>query len=641
MRYRPEIDGLRAVAVLPVILFHAGFDVFSGGYVGVDIFFVISGYLITSIIVSEINAGNFSIINFYERRARRILPALFFVLLCSLPFAWLWLVPQDLKSLSQSLVAVCLFSSNILFWKTSGYFESAAELKPLLHTWSLAVEEQFYVFFPLVLMVLWRFGPRRVLPLLAVAALASLGIAQWGSAAQPDAAFYLLPTRSWELLIGGFAALCLMNERGWQPGRAASETGSALGLLLLLYGIFVFDSKLPFPSLYTLVPTAGTALIILFATPDTVVGKLLGRRLLVGIGLISFSAYLWHQPLFALARHRSLDEPGRLLFGSLALASIVLAYLSWQYIEKPFRDRHRFDRRQIFLFAGAGSAAFLLLGLAGHVTQGFESARTTDAHRQVLKTAVASPMRAKCHTGGADYLKPADACTFFAGQPRVAVFGDSHAVELAYAMGQGLQPHHIAIRQFTFSGCAPAFGRTLAGSDANCARWTNEAADYIAKNPAIDEVVVSYRIHAALFGSHERSYPNLPDIVGEAERQRRWAAYVGVLRYFVEHGKKVHLVLQAPELPKLVDALVIRATDPLGTVDGVSRAWWDRRSAWVRAHLADLPPQVKVVDPAPLFCSESGCAAAKHGSALYFDDDHMSVTGARLVADEAIRTMVF
>ncbi len=639
MRYRAEIDGLRAVAVLPVILFHAGFDVFSGGFVGVDIFFVISGYLITTIIVAEIKAGNFSIVNFYERRARRILPALFFVLACSLPFAWMWLVPQDLKSLSQSLVAVMLFSSNILFWKTSGYFESAAELKPLLHTWSLAVEEQFYLFFPLLLMAVWRFGPRRVLPLLAVAALASLAIAHWGSAAQPDAAFYLLPTRGWELLIGAFAAVCLLDERTWQPGRLASEAGSALGLALLLYSIFLFDKDTPFPSLYTLVPTAGTALVILFATPATRVGRLLGRRALVGIGLVSFSAYLWHQPLFALARHRSLDEPDRLVFAGLVVASIVLAYFSWQYIEKPFRDRQRFQRGQIFLYAAIGSAVFLLLGLAGHATHGFEQARTTDAHRQVLKTAAASPLRARCHTGGAGYTPPAQACEINGGPLRVAVFGDSHAVELAYALAQGLAPRGIRLKQFTFSGCSPMFGRTVTGRDQPCADWTNAAANFIATHPDIDHVVVTYRIHGALFGSHERAYPGWPDTVGAAERERRWAAYVGVLRHFVAHGKQVRLVLQAPELPKQIDALVLRAGDPLAPIDGASRAWWTRRSAWVDARLPGLPAGVTVVDPAPLFCSGDSCLAASGGVARYFDDDHMSVGGARLVADQVLKGM--
>jgi peptidoglycan/LPS O-acetylase OafA/YrhL len=225
MEYRREIDGLRALAVLPVILFHAGFTTFSGGFVGVDVFFVISGYLITTIILTELEQGTFSIVNFYERRARRILPALFVMMLACLPFAWFWLLPEDMKDFSQSLLAVSVFASNILFWRESGYFDSAAELKPLLHTWSLAVEEQYYMLFPLFLMATWRFGRRWILGSLIAVALASLALAQWGSLVKPAATFYLLPTRVWELLIGAFAAFYLSHKKQ-VSGQSVSQSVS-------------------------------------------------------------------------------------------------------------------------------------------------------------------------------------------------------------------------------------------------------------------------------------------------------------------------------------------------------------------------------------------------------------------------------
>jgi peptidoglycan/LPS O-acetylase OafA/YrhL len=211
MKYRAEIDGLRALAVLPVILFHAGFEWFSGGFVGVDVFFVISGYLITTIIISEMADGKFSIINFYERRARRILPALFFVMAACLPFAWFWLAPTHLKNFGQSLAAVSTFSSNILFWWESGYFDTAAELKPLLHTWSLAVEEQFYLLFPLLLMITWRLGVRWILTLLALLFLCSLALAHWGAYNYPTASFYMLPTRGWELSLLLFTSSTILT----------------------------------------------------------------------------------------------------------------------------------------------------------------------------------------------------------------------------------------------------------------------------------------------------------------------------------------------------------------------------------------------------------------------------------------------
>jgi peptidoglycan/LPS O-acetylase OafA/YrhL len=222
MDYRREIDGLRALAVLPVILFHAGFDSFSGGFVGVDVFFVISGYLITTIILAELEQGKFSIVNFYERRARRILPALFLVMLVCLPFAWLWLLPIDMKDFSRSLIAVSVFVSNILFWRESGYFDTATELKPLLHTWSLAVEEQFYVVFPLLLILLWRLGRRWILVTLGLAFFASLALSEWATYANRSAAFYLLPTRGWELLLGAFAAFYLSKSNHKDFGKVVS-----------------------------------------------------------------------------------------------------------------------------------------------------------------------------------------------------------------------------------------------------------------------------------------------------------------------------------------------------------------------------------------------------------------------------------
>ncbi len=361
------------MAVLPVMFFHAGVHFFSGGFVGVDVFFVISGYLITSILMAEHQAGEFTILKFYERRARRILPALFVVLIACLPFAWAWLIPSDFKTFSQSLISVSLFSSNIFFWLKSNYFSPDAELNPLLHTWSLSVEEQYYVFFPILLALTWRLGRYWTVIILALLAVASLVAAQWLSMAGPQAAFYLLPSRGWELLIGALTACHLNSRKAPTSSRWLNELGGGVGLALLAYATFCFTHLTPFPSVYALVPTIGAAMIIVFARPDTVAGRILGSRVLVGIGLISYSAYLWHQPLFAFARLRSLEEPGLPLMMSLLLAALGLAYLSWRFVETPFRSRQRFTRGQIFALGATGSAFFIGLGLAGSVTKGFPS----------------------------------------------------------------------------------------------------------------------------------------------------------------------------------------------------------------------------------------------------------------------------
>lgn len=373
MNYRKEIDGLRALAVIPVILFHAGFEWISGGFIGVDIFFVISGYLITTIIIKEKENNTFTLSNFYERRIRRILPALFFVLLVCLPFAWFWLLPHELKDFGKSLVAVSIFASNILFWKESDYFAADAELIPLLHTWSLAVEEQFYLFFPIIMIIFWRLGKRGLMIVISVIALISIGLSEWGWRHFTEANFFLIPTRAWELMIGSLTAFYLYYKKYDHQKQEQSkihQIASAMGFMLILYSIFFFNKDIPFPSLYTLMPTLGTTLIILFATPETLVNKLLSLRLVVGIGLISYSAYLWHQPLFVFARFRSLEEPSMGLLSLLSLVTLALAYLSWRFIEQPFRNKQRFTRQQIFTTALISSLILISIGMAFVISDG-------------------------------------------------------------------------------------------------------------------------------------------------------------------------------------------------------------------------------------------------------------------------------
>lgn len=365
LNYRKEIDGLRAVAVVPVMLFHAGLQQFSGGFVGVDVFFVVSGYLITSIILSELTTNSFSLRNFYERRARRILPALFFVMLVCIPFAWLLLLPDDMKDFSQSLVAVSLFVSNHLFLSESGYFDTAAELKPLLHTWSLAVEEQYYVIFPIFMIVMWRHGRRWIGTVLVATAIVSLSVAQWGAHNRPAAAFFLLPSRGWELAVGALVAVYSSNRLAVPAANVTTQAASLFGLSLILFSVFVYGNSTPFPGFYALVPTVGTALIILFAAPETLVGRILSTKLLVGIGVISYSAYLWHQPLFAFARHFGQQNLSAASNIGLVLVVLIIAWFSSTFVEAPFRKRGTFGRRAIVLFSLSGSVALGAIGLFG------------------------------------------------------------------------------------------------------------------------------------------------------------------------------------------------------------------------------------------------------------------------------------
>lgn len=347
LSYRKEIDGLRAIAVLSVIFFHAGFPFIEGGYIGVDVFFVISGYLITSIILKDLQNKRFSLINFYERRARRILPALFIVILFCIPFTWYFMLPYQIIEFARGLKFVSLFLSNIYFWRAGGdgYFSPKIDEMPLLHTWSLGIEEQFYFIFPLFLILFWKFNKKIILNLLILFLIFSLLISEWGWRNEPIANFYITPSRAWELLSGSILAF-LSSKKTFK-----NNFLSFFGLLLIFFSIFYFDKDTPFPSLYTLVPIIGTCLVILYTNEKTLAYKFLSLNLLVGIGLISYSAYLWHQPLFVFTKSILIEKPSNLILTSICFLSLFFGFVSWKYIESPFRNKNNFTRKKIFFLS--------------------------------------------------------------------------------------------------------------------------------------------------------------------------------------------------------------------------------------------------------------------------------------------------
>lgn len=369
MKYRPEIDGLRAVAVAPVILYHAGFETVSGGYLGVDVFFVISGYLITSIILDDLERDTFSLLHFYARRARRILPALFVVVACCVPVAWLLLNTTEMVDFFQSVAAAATFSSNFHFWFETNYFNTeTVELRPLLHTWSLAVEEQFYIVYPVLLIALWKRGIHQLQWILIFIFCTSLLAAQFWGGFYPSAAFYMLPTRAWELVIGALCALHLKQRNGVSANMFVQFVALA-GLSAVFTSFFIYDEHTPVPSVYTLLPTIGVAAIILFAVPGTVAYKFLALRPLVSIGLISYSAYLWHQPLFAFTRCVSLNEPTITLRLILIAMTFVLAWLSWKFIETPLRTSGA-SQKTVFRTSAVCSVVVVLIGVLGALNGG-------------------------------------------------------------------------------------------------------------------------------------------------------------------------------------------------------------------------------------------------------------------------------
>ena len=345
INYRPEIDGLRAIAVGAVILYHAqitifGHQPFKGGFIGVDIFFVISGYLITSIILKElVTTGTFSFKYFYERRARRILPVLLFVMLASLPFAWVYLLPSSFVDFSKSILSSLGFISNFYFHHSGQvYGAESGLLKPFLHTWSLSVEEQYYILFPVILLITFKYFRKYLIHILILGFVISLGLADWGSRNHPSFNFYVLPTRGWELLAGSILAYFEITNGKRSEKKILNLILPSIGFLLIGYSIFFFNNALFHPSFYTLFPIIGVCLIIWFSNKNELITKILSTKLFVGVGLISYSLYVWHYPIFAFARQiQFFDESisKKLIIG----VTIVLSVISYYFIEKPFRSK--------------------------------------------------------------------------------------------------------------------------------------------------------------------------------------------------------------------------------------------------------------------------------------------------------------
>ena len=448
MKYRREIDGLRAIAVVSVILFYAGYDLLSGGYLGVDIFFVLSGYLITSIILKDLAQGRFSIIKFYEKRCRRILPALFLVLLVCVPLAYLWLLPNELKAFARSLTYTSISVSNIYFFNSTNYFDRASELKPLLHTWSLGVEEQFYFIFPALMLFLWKKGLKTTYLVLAGIAFLSLVISHWAAIHYPLANFYLLPTRAWELLAGSLVGIYLFNQSSELRPTKWTSTLSGLGLALLAYSIFSFEEGTPNPSFYTLIPIIGTLLIIVFTHPQQLVGKILSSRWRVGIGLVSYSAYLWHQPLFAFLRIKSLGTLDIWTISAATITTFLLAFLSWKFVETPARDLNKMNRRQVFIGAGIGIVLFLSLGITGEAKKGFEN-------RFSIPTEVINDFNLDSFAGECYAHHFCEVGDLTDKKSDVLVLGDSHAQSILSAFDLIGHKTHQKISFMGMVGCPP------------------------------------------------------------------------------------------------------------------------------------------------------------------------------------------
>ncbi|SDR31211.1 acyltransferase family protein [Pseudovibrio sp. Tun.PSC04-5.I4] len=628
MQYRREIDGLRSLAIIPVVLFHAGVPVFSGGYVGVDIFFVISGFLITRIILRDLEVNRFSFWDFSQRRVRRIFPALFVVLVISFSLAWIIQVSSDFNQFAKSIVSVATFTSNFFFYKQSGYFDGASELKPLLHMWSLAVEEQFYIFFPIYLYLIWKFSRERILVLLMLIAVLSFTAASIGVSYFPDFSFYLLPTRAWELLLGAIAAF--VDSRSAR--RMESDSLSFLGIGMIAFSVFYFDRQTPFPGYSALAPTFGAFFIILFAGPNTFCGRLLSFPVSVGLGLISYSLYLWHQPVFAFYRLEFGVELSTSEQCILIMICLLMAILSWRYIETPTRAKRFLPNKKI-LFAGfAISISFIVAG------RSIILLKVADYKLENFASLLTPPRSSKLQLKDKCFLLSASVDTFdlnscfegYLGEGvNVLIVGDSHAASLYPGLKLALNKNNISLYMLTAAYCLPL----ITDFPSNVSETATPRCSKI--NHQVRKTIGSMKFDLVLISSHISEWGFSQNL--------RWT-YPGYYRDFLEVidqlklSQKLVVVNQFPiwpgGLPNVLERELKATNYRSEELSRYSENGLDDKffSVDEKLQLDASSVGVGVISPAALLCIEKMCQRfVKYKSintAMSFDYGHLSLAGS-------------
>ena len=473
IKYRPEIDGLRALAVISVILYHTklnlfGNEIFKGGFIGVDIFFVISGYLITSIIFQELETtGKFSFLYFYERRIRRIIPALLVVILASLPIAWMLIMPVNFIDFSKSILFSLGFSSNFYFhYSGQGYGEISSLLKPFLHTWSLSVEEQYYIIFPIFLIFISMYFKKHLIQILFVGFFVSIVLASWGSKNHPSFNFYILPTRGWELLAGSILAYFQIFKDNIIKNKFYFKFLPLLGVILIFHSILFFDDEMLHPSFYTLSPIIGVCLIIWFSEKNEIITRILSIKLFVGIGLISYSLYLWHYPLFAFLRISEIELKNYQVIIIITIILFTLSILTYFFVEKVSRNKKynfRFIGISIFLVIFL-IATFCFFGIK---TSGYKDRLPLELKIENIDNRFEEKNLIdfrECHQ---KIMKLKNFCLFGSFEKNVYLVGDSHTDTLAFNLKDRL--NLINYNFINMSAPAGIYGRnrTIDGIDTN------------------------------------------------------------------------------------------------------------------------------------------------------------------------------
>lgn len=636
MRYRGEIDGLRAIAVTSVVLFHYGVPGLTGGFVGVDVFFVISGFLITSIVRSESLAGEFTFVSFYERRIRRLLPALFVVLAVVLGFGLLAMLPSDLDAMGRGGFFASLFSSNIFFFFEIDYFNQAAAESPLIHTWSLAVEEQFYIVLPVLVVLMRKARPAILLWAFVFLAAASFAWSAWSITRDPQATFYLLPSRAWELLAGSLLALAPQpRHKPWVSGAIGLT-----GLSMILASVFLYSHTTPFPGPTALLPVLGSVAVLYASNSGGgLSAKLLSAKPFAFIGKVSYSWYLWHWPLIAFYIYLGFDqqaaEPKIVLF----VLSFVLAVLSWRFVEHPFRKPSP-GRRPLWpvamgavgSIAAAGAFAVLAVldGLPQRVSPtvlAFDLARhdwpetSTPCNGRSTEQARAGDV---CDAGVQDANVPA---TF-------AVIGDSHADVLWPSVSRAAKAQDRRGKAFTLNGCPTLLGVNRINGDPRCEDFMRAAVEYISKHDEIRQVFLIARwgwyVEPAPNPSERQQFLTKDGMTATSTAENAVLLARGFADTKTALGDRQIVILRPIPEPGLLSAKQLGLSVWLGApgVSPIDDVHYRKSLSNVDKILAQSGGTI--VDPEPVLCSQTACDIMRDNKPIFVDGTHVSTYGSSL-----------
>ncbi len=648
LNYRPDIDGLRAVAVVPVVLYHAGFTALGGGYVGVDVFFVISGYLITSLLLGDIRRGEFSILKFYERRIRRIFPALFAVIAVSAVAACFLFMPDELAYFARSAAATALFASNIQFWDESGYFDAEAQIKPLLHTWSLAVEEQFYILFPLLLAALARLHTQKLAWVLGVLWLLSFIASLWAQQYAPVFNFFWSPPRFWELLTGSLlatGALPLLSAAG-------SRRLVVAGLALIAFAVFYYDESTPFPGFAALLPCLGSAFVIHGGAGPGPANRLLTFRPVVWIGLISYSLYLWHWPIIVFVRNWLGGDVSLLVASAIVTLATLVAYLSWRWIEQPFRGKRVLkSRKSVLAFAGGAMLTAVCLGLSINALNGLPSRLPVQAREIYAAKQDLGPFHSPhCFISQDDPAWPhdigmAEVCRLGKiGQVGVdfVVWGDSHAPAIAPGIDLVARKHNRSGVLLARATCPPLLqferGRGKQQQIDRCVDNNAAVMRFIASQHVPVVFLVGRwpkYVHRAEFGNEGVFYDPGDRVVLDNFSRQLTASLDITLNELTRAGASSVLVMDVPEMGYDVPEALAKASmrgDSMEIAPPREIVRQRQALALSTLKLAAKNHHAVLIDPTPLICDNLMCRVRDGNTVLYADEDHLSESGSLLMA---------